>query len=254
MGSMAPDLTYYVPLPWLDPTHTLLTRTHHASSVFWLDPLLALALLVVFHVLLKRPVVALLPPAAAGRVWQSAERFVWRRATAVWWIALSLMIGAATHVAWDRLNGAFGEEHSTKLDLAGGVLGFAALLAWTWRWWRVTSAQPIPTGLRLPTRLRTVVWGALVAAPLVLGTVGAVSGVRELMAANEMDYSDLPPHIVPPTFTATDMAELAVRRFAVNGVATICVVLAIYAVGWQLSRLATTRSDRGGSTSASLYK
>ncbi|HEX6342324.1 DUF4184 family protein [Umezawaea sp.] len=239
MGSMAPDLTYYVPLPWLDPTGTLLTRTHHASSVFWLDPLLALVLLVVFHVLLKRPVVALLPPAAAGRVWRSAERFTWRRATAAWWIAVSLVIGAATHVAWDRLGGAFGEDHSPKLDLAGGVLGFAALLVWTWRWWRATSTQPIPTGLRLPARLRTVVWSAVVAAPLVLGTIGAVSGVRQLIAADEMDHSDLPPDIIPPTWTGKDMAELAVRQFAVNGVAALCVVLAIYAVGWHLSRLAT---------------
>jgi hypothetical protein len=76
---MAPDLTNYVALPWLDPTGTLLTRTHHVSSVFWLDPLIALVGLVVFHVLLKRPVVALMPLAAAGRVWQSAERFIWRR-------------------------------------------------------------------------------------------------------------------------------------------------------------------------------
>ncbi|GAB2974783.1 DUF4184 family protein [Saccharothrix stipae] len=246
VGSMAPDLTYYVSLPWLDPSDTLLTRTHHVSSVFWLDPLLGLALLVVFHLLLKRPVVALLPAAAAGRVWQSAERFTWRRATAAWWIALSLVIGAATHVGWDRLNGVFGRDHSTKLDLAGGVLGLAVLLVWTWRWWRVTSAQPIPSGLRLPARLRTVVWGALVAAPLVLGTVGAVSGVRELVAANKMDYSELPPHIVRPTWTGQDMAELAVRRFAVNGVAAICVVLAIYALGWQLSRLATGRRGSTG--------
>ncbi|PRY41594.1 DUF4184 family protein [Umezawaea tangerina] len=246
MGSMAPDLTYYAPLPWLDPTDTLLTRTHHASSVFWLDPLLALALLVVFHALLKRPAVALLPPAAAGRAWQSAERFTWRRATAVWWIALSLVIGAATHVGWDSLNSAFGEALSTALDLAGGVLGFAVLLAWTWRWWRTTPKHPVPIGLQLPARLRAVVWGAVVAAPLVLGTVGAVSGVRELIAANGMDHSDLPPHIVPPTWTGKDMAELAVRRFAVNGVAAIGVVLAIFAVGWQLSRLTTGRRGSPG--------
>ena len=141
MGSVAPDLTYYVSLPWLDSTSTLLTRTHHVSSVFWLDPLIALVLLVVFQVLLKRPVVALLPSAAAGRMWQPAERFHWRRATAVWWIALSLVIGAATHVAWDRLGSVFGEGRSTKVDLASGVLGLAVLLIWTWRWWRVTPAR-----------------------------------------------------------------------------------------------------------------
>ena len=247
LGSMVPDLTYYVSLPWLNPPGTtLLTAAHHISSVFWLDPLIAVVLLVVFHVLLKRPAVALLPSAAAGRVWQPAERFVWRRAAAVWWIALSLVIGAATHVVWDRLDDALGEDQSTKVDLAGGVLGLVVLVVWMWRWWRVTPAQPIPAVLRLPARLRTVLWGALVAAPLVAGTVGAVSGVRELIAANKVDHSDLPPHIVPPTFTEIDMAELAVRRFATDGVTAICVVLAIYAAGWQLSRLATGRRGSTG--------
>jgi hypothetical protein len=244
MGSMAPDLTYYVSLPWLDPSDTLLTRTHHISSVFWLDPLIALVLLVVFHGLLKRPMVALLPPAAAGRAWQPAERFIGLRATAMWWIALSLVIGAATHLAWDRLDGVFGESWSTKVDLASGVLGLAVLLLWTWRWWRATAARPIPSVLRLSARLRMVVWGALVAAPLVLGTLGAISGVRQLMASNKMDYSDLPPQVTPPLWTGRDMAELAVRQFAVDGVAAICVVLAIYAAGWHLSRLATGRRSR----------
>jgi len=248
MGSMAPDLTYYVALPWLDPSGTLLTRTHHASSVFWLDPLIALVLLVVFHALLKRPMVALLPQAAAGRVWRSAERFIGWRPTAVGWIALSLVIGAATHVAWDRLDGVFGADQSTKVDLAGGVLGSAVLLVWTWRWWRATPAQPVPSVLRLPAGLRTWIWGALVAAPLVLGTAGAVNGVRQLIAANEADYSDLPPQVVPPTWTGRDMAELAVRQFAVDSVAAVCVVLAIYAVGWQLVHLLPrlTRSGAAG--------
>jgi hypothetical protein len=164
----------------------------------------------------------------------------------VWWIALSLVIGAATHVAWDRLGDAFGDVQSVKVDLAGDLLGFAALFAWTWRWWQVTPAQPIPAVLRLPARLRTVIWGVSVAASLVLGTVGAVSGVRQLIAANKIDHSDLPPWIVPPTFTRMDMAELAVRKFAVFGVNAICVVLAVYTVGWQLSRLATRRRGSTG--------
>ena len=214
--------------------------------MFWLDPLIALVLLVVFHGLLKRPVVALLPQPAARRVWQYAQRPAGRRATAVWWIALSLVIGAATHVAWDRLDGVFGADQSTKVDLAGGVLGLAVLLVWTWRWWQATPAHPVPSVLRLPARLRTWIWGALVAAPLVLGTLGAVSGVRQLIAANKSDYSDLPPQVVPPTWTGRDMAELAVRQFAVDGVAAVCVVLAVYAVGWQLARLAAGRRGSTG--------
>ena len=241
LGSMAPDLTYYVTLPLLDPTGTLLTRTHHVSSVFWLDPLIALVLLVAFHALLKRPVVALLPAAAAERAWPAAEGFVWRRATAVCWIALSLVIGAATHVGWDRLGDVVGEDRSTTVDLAGGVLGGVVLLGWVWRWWRTTPARPVPPGPGLPGRLRGLVQGALVAGAALFGTVGAVSGVRDLMASDAMDRSAIPAQFAQPVFTGRDMAELAARQFAEYAVAAVCVVLAVYAAGWHLSRLATAR-------------
>ncbi|HET6737509.1 MAG TPA: DUF4184 family protein, partial [Kribbella sp.] len=45
-----------------------LTLTHKFTSALWLDPLLALLLLVVFHLVLKRPLVALAPPALAARL------------------------------------------------------------------------------------------------------------------------------------------------------------------------------------------
>ncbi|MGY1839978.1 MULTISPECIES: hypothetical protein [unclassified Modestobacter] len=38
-------------------------------------PLVGLLLLAAFHLVLERPLVALLPPAGAGRVWPAAHRF-----------------------------------------------------------------------------------------------------------------------------------------------------------------------------------
>jgi hypothetical protein len=240
-GSMAPDLTYYVSLPVIDPSHTLLTRTHHTSSLLWLDPLIGLALLAVFQLLLKRPLVALLPETAGERVWPFAERFVWRRAEAVGWIVLSVAIGAATHVGWDRLGEVFGDSGSPKVDLAGTVVGLAAILVWTWRWWWATTPQPIPTDLMLPARLRTATLCLLSAVPVVMGAFGAVKSVQQLRADNLEDRSALPPEMVVPQRGWMDMADLALRTFAQEAVLGVIVVLVVYTVGWQLSRLGAGR-------------
>ncbi len=237
MGSMAPDLTYYVSLPWIDPSHTLLTRTHHASSLLWLDPLIALALLVVFHLLFKRPVLALLPRSAAERAWPSAERFRWRSATAVGWILLSVAIGAATHVAWDDLGELCSDSVAPMVDLAGTVLGLSAVLIWAWRWWQATPPQPIPSDLTLIKGLQTATIGLLVAASLLKGAIGAVKQVQQLRASNQQDPSALPPGVVVPQWTGRDMAEGALRAFAQDAVMVAVAVLAVYAVAWHLNHL-----------------
>ncbi|TWH75209.1 uncharacterized protein DUF4184 [Modestobacter roseus] len=71
-GSVAPDLPYYASLQWLGGDYNL-TLTHEWSSVLWLDPLIGLVLLAAFQVLFKRPLLALLPPAAAGRAVPAAR-------------------------------------------------------------------------------------------------------------------------------------------------------------------------------------
>jgi hypothetical protein len=244
-GSMAPDLTYYVSLPWVDPSHTLLTRTHHFSSLVWLDPLIALALLLAFQLLLKRPLLAFLPPVAAGRVWPAAERFTWRRADGVGWILLSVVLGAATHLAWDELGELFGETWSPTVDLAGTVLGLVAILVWAWRWWQVTPSQPIPSELLLTSRLRAAVLVLLVIMPILIGTIAAVRSVEDLRASNLQDQSSIRPGYVVPQRDGMDMAEVALRTFAKKAVMVDVAVFAVYAIGWQVSRL--SRGRRGSS-------
>jgi uncharacterized protein DUF4184 len=248
MGSMAPDLPYYVSLPWIDPSHTLLTRTHHISSLLWLDLLIALVMLLVFHLLLKRPLVALLPQAAAERVWPSADGFVWRRADAAGWIVLSVVIGAATHVVWDRLGELSGDSMAPKVDVAFAMIGLALILSWTWRWWRVTRPRPIPADLILVAWLRTALLGVLVVVPLLIGFVRAVRGIRRIIAEDLAIYLEehqgvLPPHVMPSPLSRMETAEVGLRFFVTGALAAGCVLLVIYAIGWQVSRL--IRSGRG---------
>jgi hypothetical protein len=149
-GSVAPDVFWFVPrLPGVG-----LTRTHEFASVLWLDPLLALALLAVFQIVLKRPLLALAPKPLAERL---PRHFSWKRPG---WIALSLVLGAATHVGWD----AFTHEHDgfpflrtplvTGVDvgrliqLISTIAGAGILAWWLVRWYRTAPTEPAPRATR----------------------------------------------------------------------------------------------------------
>nr|WP_086856751.1 DUF4184 family protein [Amycolatopsis lexingtonensis] len=149
-GSVAPDVFWFVPrLPGIG-----LTRTHEFASVLWLDPLLALAILALFQLLLKRPLLALAPSRLAERL---PRHFSWKRP---WWIALSLVLGAATHVGWDAFTHESGGLPFLRIPLVTGVdvgrliqlvstIAGAAVLAWWLRnWYRTAPTRPTPEAIR----------------------------------------------------------------------------------------------------------
>ncbi|MFJ7216615.1 DUF4184 family protein [Amycolatopsis sp. NPDC098790] len=164
-GSVAPDVFWFVPrLPGVG-----LTKTHEFASVLWLDPLLALVLLAVFHVLLKRPLLALAPKPLAARL---PRHFTWKRPG---WIALSLVLGAATHVGWDAFtheSGGFaflriplvtGVDVGRLIQLLSTIAGAAVLAWWLVRWYRTAPAREVPPG----TRHRKAVTAFLTAGALI---------------------------------------------------------------------------------------
>ncbi|WP_410569987.1 DUF4184 family protein [Amycolatopsis sp. cmx-4-61] len=166
-GSIAPDVFWFVPrlLPDVG-----LSRTHEFASALWLDPLIALVLLAGFHVLLKRPLLALAPRPLAERL---PRHFGWRRPG---WIALSLVLGALTHVGWDAFtheSGGFaflriplvtGVDVGRLIQLVSTIAGAAVLAWWLVRWYRRAPTEPAPP----PSRHRGLVTAFL--------AVGALTG------------------------------------------------------------------------------
>jgi hypothetical protein len=187
IGSMAPDLPYYVPL------RVGSERTHALAGVVGVDVLLGLAVLVLWHGLLVAPVLATAPPALRRRVPASALaglRFRLGSVRALGLLWVSLAVGALTHVVWDAFThqGRWGSQHIAWLaerhgSLTGcrwaqyvsGVVGALVLAAWLVRWSRSDPVRPAGPGVRRSVALAAWAATALVGA---VAATRAVSGPR----------------------------------------------------------------------------
>jgi uncharacterized protein DUF4184 len=106
-GAVAPDLPYLLPQAtsagWGPYSDFNLTYTHAFDTGLTAGIVIALFLLVLYHQLLKRPLVALLPESVAGRLLEATDRFRWLPVARLAWIVISASAGVLTHLLWDAL-------------------------------------------------------------------------------------------------------------------------------------------------------
>jgi hypothetical protein len=173
-GSVAPDLPSFLPLGL---THD---QTHPPTAILWPDGVLAVGLLLVWWVLLRPGLVPLWPGAAArcGRAaWHSSRLRAGRSALLPWvgWLALSELVGLATHLGWDAFTHSDGyvarrwsplqgsvAGHLTVdwLQAASSVFGLTVVAVWLLVHWRrepaVPTVEPIGPRLRAGVVIGTV--------------------------------------------------------------------------------------------------
>jgi Domain of unknown function (DUF4184) len=221
-GSVAPDLPYYLPLP----VHP--SQTHALPAAAGTDLVLGAALLVVFHLLLRAPLVALAPEGLRRRLPDQVRL----RRPAIPAVLASVALGAATHLAWDAFTQVDGAAVQAVpllwmtvvgphrlFNVAGYVSSAGGLVAlgwWTYRWYRRTP----PTQTSLPGLTsfarRCVLTGMTVAA-----TLGASIAVTRPQA--QASGYDL------------------VRVLLLGAGSVVAVALGCYAVAWQVLRRAARR-------------
>lgn len=185
IGSTVPDVIYFVPLG------VTARLTHGLPGLITFCLPVGMVLYLLFHLLLKKPGLDLMPRWARARLAPhaaQAAQAAWPAAgTSPWGVPVSLVLGAATHIVWDAFThaGAFGvrlfpvlntllfEAHGYRLYLfkllqhLSSVLGLALLAWWGWRWFsRLPVPAQAPAGL-LSERVRWGLWALLVVAPLV---------------------------------------------------------------------------------------
>ena len=98
IGSMAPDFVYFVPLPVTG------AQSHSLPGIFWFCLPSGFLLWLLLHFFLKPPMLAFLPPGMGTRLAallannKRMRGFNWQSAGV---LALSLGLGALTHIVWD---------------------------------------------------------------------------------------------------------------------------------------------------------
>lgn len=97
VGSLSPDFIYFVRLSAAGGFgHTL-------PGLFLMDLPLGLAVLWLFHALLKYPLLTLLPISHQRRLLPLAEGFRFGPPRQILLIMAALFLGAVTHIAWDSV-------------------------------------------------------------------------------------------------------------------------------------------------------
>jgi hypothetical protein len=182
IGSWVPDLPYFVPLLGGS------GRTHAASGPVTVDLLLGLMTLVLWQLVLRRPLVDLAPTGLRERV-PPPRRLDARYAFEA---ALSVVLGAATHVLWDTFThpDRWGTSHLTLLTEAlgplpiykwlqfgSGVLGLLGLLLWVALWLRRTP--PRPTSSQVSPKTRRAVGVGISAVAVLVGGLIAVTELNQ---------------------------------------------------------------------------
>lgn len=209
LGSFAPDTFYFADtvVSGLRPYGTF---THSLPGVLTVDAALT-AVLAACWLLLREPLVALLPRHRQGRVHSFVRGEEWRGrrlpALALWFY-LSAVIGSLTHVVWDAFTHVdrFGTRTLPELGepLALGLplysylqYGTSAIAACALLWFTVTALRRLPDApapAAVPVLGRAEVWGALA---LVLVCVGVGVTLRVLRFFTFFDRIRTPLDIIP---------------------------------------------------------
>ncbi|MFB7181768.1 DUF4184 family protein [Streptomyces sp. NPDC056257] len=210
LGSFAPD-TFYFTDAVVEGVMAYGTVTHSLAGVFTLDAVLT-AVLVGCWLLLREPLIALLPRGWRGRVHAFVRGEEWRErrrlpALAAWFY-VSAVVGSLTHVVWDSFThiDRWGTNALPELEepLAFGLplysylqYGTSAVAACALLWFTVTALRRLPASpapASVPVLGRAEIWGALA---LVVGCVAAGVTMRVIRFFTFFDRIRTPLDIIP---------------------------------------------------------
>jgi hypothetical protein len=199
VGSMAPDVPYFVPLP------VARGLSHSLLGVVTVDLWLGLVVFGVWQGLVAAGVVAIAPAGLRSRLGPASPAGLRHHLTGVRrpvLVLVSLTVGALTHVVWDEFthSGSWGTERFDVLrtfygplpvyrwaQYASGLLGGAVLLAVAVRWLRTTPPRGAGDAAH-PAAGRRVAFGVWAGVLFVTVLAGVVAAAGPLTAVTGMDW------------------------------------------------------------------
>jgi hypothetical protein len=230
VGSMAPDFGYY------SGSSVGGRFSHSLLGAFLFCIPAGLTVLWVFHTVLKRPLVSLLPMSHQVRLIPVTGDFSFGPRRQFVRIVISLIAGTLTHIAWDSfthrhgwavqhlpalrwpmLQTAQGSIRLYSLLQHGSTLAGAALLCyWYARWFRRSRAQSVTQPVRLSTRGRLGIILAMGLGACALAVMWGSLRVSRILS----------PHAL----------RLFMTRAALAGMLVLFVELIIFSGFWHLTK------------------
>jgi hypothetical protein len=190
-GTIAPDFEYFLLFPYFS------QNSHTLAGILYFNLPIAFIIATIFHMLVRRPVVAHLPDWLQARALAVSE-FSWPAYIRKKWhvFALSVIIGASTHIFWDAFthySGYFVEKWPvllTTVDVWGKemmycriiqhtstVVGSIAILFYTWR----LPTVPISKHVSLQSKLLFWAGIALAGIAFMVFALSSSAFMRSLM-------------------------------------------------------------------------
>ena len=170
VGAMTPDIEYFL-------SCSLIRSEIHAwpDGLLWGVPL-GLAALWLWHAVLKRPFLMLLPEQHQERLVRHAEAFCFLPASRFCWILVSIVLGIASHILWDAFTHADGwfvaaipclriellELSRLRIPVyrllqhVSSFVGGAAMCIWYLNWYSQARPDPLPTTLTLTPEAKAI--------------------------------------------------------------------------------------------------
>ena len=186
IGSMIPDIWHLAP--------ELLRRdfTHSFWGQLAFTVPMGIAILLLYHFVMKRPLCALMPQSMQAKVYPLAcERFRWWPLSRFLMILVSLWVAGITHIFWDSFthihgyavrlwaplrtvvyttnNSWMGREPVTvswMLQHIFSVLGVVILILWFYGWMKEAVSAEVPDQERLNATTKMLVFAMLLAVSL----------------------------------------------------------------------------------------
>lgn len=185
IGSMTPDVESFVHLS------TDVSFAHSPAGIFIFCLPAGILLFLLFHHLLKRPLLSILPANHQQRLMTLAPNTQNTYSVRKWiWVMISLLIGAFTHIAWDAFTHEYGWvvqklpvlqtsishlKVYTVLQHSSTFAGALLLGYWYWSWYVSTSELSETTIQGFSARKRHQIWGVMLAGAGIVSAVYAIS-------------------------------------------------------------------------------
>lgn len=223
IGSLVPDFSYFMPFP------VPRSRTHDFWGLLWFCMPVGVATYALFHAALAAPAIDLLPASLRSRCLAVMAA---RKKPALAAIAISIAIGALTHIAWDAFTHAgapivrvsralrfhlaevsgYPVSVYTILQHVSTLVGLVLLYLWVRRWYQTAPPAGFEPRDSMPPWLRGVAIAAVLAVAIALWL--ASDRVHPLSAATLRGV------------------QLFLRRAVSAGITSLALALGAYAVAW----------------------